>query len=148
MGVWAKLATAALAALVLAAPAAAQVPDPFARDLAQQLARAEILLGENGYSRAAGPFAGGLAQRETRRFPLTLRAGQDYRVVGVCDQRCGDLELLLFDQNETTIGRAVLGLGVPALDVRPAATGAHVVEVAMLRCSAAPCWYAVNVYSR
>ena len=148
MGVWAKLAAAALAALVLASPAAAQVPDPFARELAQQLARAEIVLSENGYFRAAGPFAGGLAQREARRFTLTLRAGQDYRVVGVCDQRCGDLELRLFDQNETTVGRAVLGLGVPTLDVRPATTGAHVVEVDMLRCSVAPCWYAVNVYSR
>lgn len=149
MVVWAKRAAAALAlALLAGSPAGAQVPDPYARELAQQLARSDSVLGEGGYSRAAGPFAGGLAQRESRRFTLSLRAGQDYRIVGVCDLRCGALDLRLFDANEASVGQAVLENGVPALYVRPAATGPHVVEVEMLRCGGAPCWYAVNVYSR
>ncbi|MEQ1709059.1 MAG: hypothetical protein ABL864_12095 [Terricaulis sp.] len=149
MGVWAKLAAAAaLAALVLAAPASAQVPDPFARELAQKLSYAEQILGEDGYSRAAGPFAGGLAQGAARRFPLTLRAGQDYRIVGVCDQNCGDVALRLYDPDDALIARDVPEGGVPVMHVRPAFTGSHMVEVATPRCGGAQCWYAVNVYSR
>lgn len=148
MGVWAKLAAAALAALVLAAPAAAQVPDPFARELAQKLSYAEQALGDGGYSRAAGPFAGGLEPGAERRFPLTLRAGQDYRIVGVCDQRCGDVALRLYDPNDALIARDLPEGGVPVMHVRPAFTGSHIVEVATSNCSAAQCWYAVNVYSR
>lgn len=148
MGVRAKLAAAALATLLLAAPAAAQVPDPFARELAQKLSYSEQFLGEDGYSRAAGPFAGGLEQGAERRFPLTLRAGQDYRIVGVCDQRCGDVVLRLYDPNDALIARDVLEGGVPVMHVRPAFTGSHMVEVAAPRCRAPQCWYAVNVYSR
>jgi hypothetical protein len=75
---WVKKAAAGLAALaLLTGPAAAQVPDPFARELAQRLTRAEMVLTENGYARAAGPFAGGLPERRARRFTVMLRAGQD-----------------------------------------------------------------------
>lgn len=143
MRVWAKLvATAAFTAL-LGAPAAAQVPDPYARDLAGQLARAEQGLRQGGYSRAAGPFAAGLGQRERRRFTLTLRAGQDYRIVGVCDVNCGDVELRLLDPNDVQIAR-----DIGALQVRPGFTGAYVVDVGLLGCAEARCWNAVNVYSR
>jgi len=149
MGVWVRPAVAVAAlALILGPSATAQVPDPFARALARQLASAETVLSADGYSRAAGPFAGGLGQRENRRFTLSLRAGLDYRIVGVCDRRCGALALRLFDPNDALIARDIGANSAPAMHVRPAATGPHVVEVVMPRCAAAQCWYAVNVYSR
>jgi hypothetical protein len=133
---------------LLAAPAAAQVPDPFARELAQRLARAETLLTENGYARAAGPFAGGLNERQGRRFTVMLRAGQDYRIVGVCESRCRDLDLRLLDANDALVAQDVLDDSVPVIHVRPNATGNYAIEVLMVRCAAAPCWFAFNVYSR
>lgn len=142
------LAAAAILALLLSAAAAAQVPDPFARELAQRLARADRLVGEHGYARAAGPFAGGLGQRLTRRFQVTLRAGQEYRILGVCDERCGDLDLRLYDAFDNLLAEDVLEDAVPALQVRPAATGVQVIEVSMPQCAATQCWYALNVYSR
>jgi hypothetical protein len=84
LGSWAKKLAGALAVLALGAlPAAAQVPDPFARELAQKLAHGERLITEGGYSRAAGPFAGGLNAGSARRNTVMLRAGQDYRILGV-----------------------------------------------------------------
>jgi len=146
---WVKRAAAALAALAfLAGTAAAQVPDPFARELAQRLARAETPLTENGYARAAGPFAGGLPGRGARRFRVMLRAGQDYRIVGVCDHRCGDLDLRLFTANNQLIAQAVLNDAVPVIHVRPLTTGQYDIEAMMAQCEAAPCWFAFNVYSR
>jgi hypothetical protein len=144
-----KRAAAGLAALAfLTGTAAAQVPDPFARELAQRLARAESLLTENGYARAAGPFAGGLPEQRARRFTVMLRAGQDYRIVGVCDHRCGDLDLRLFAANNQLIAQDVLNDAVPVLHVRPVATGNYDIEAVMAHCNDAPCWFAFNVYSR
>jgi hypothetical protein len=149
MASWMKMAAAGLAALaLLAVPAAAQVPDPFARELAQKLSRAELVLADDGYARAAGPFAGGLGEGEGRRFTVMLRAGQDYRIVGVCDNRCRDLDLRLHDPNARLVAEDVLDDAVPVMHVRPDATGQYAIEAVMRRCSAAPCWFAFNVYSR
>ncbi len=146
---WVKKAAAGLAALaVLTGPAAAQVPDPFARELAQRLARAEIPLTERGYARAAGPFAGGLPDHRARRFTVMLRAGQDYRIVGVCDHRCANLDLRLFAANDQLIAQDVLDDAVPVIHVRPIATGNYDIQAVMAHCNEAPCWFAFNVYSR
>jgi hypothetical protein len=146
---WVKKAAAGLAALAfLAGTAVAQVPDPFARELAQRLSRAETLLTENGYARAAGPFAGGLPEPRARRFTVMLRAGQDYRIVGVCESRCGDLDLRLYAANNQLIAQDVLNDAVPVIHVRPVATGNYDIEAVMSHCTQAPCWFAFNVYSR
>jgi hypothetical protein len=149
MASWVKNTAAGLAALALmAGTAAAQVPDPFARELAQRLARAEVVLAENGYARAAGPFAGGLRERQARRFVVTLRAGQDYRIVGVCDQRCADMDLRLFAPNGQLIAQDVLDDAAPVIHARPPITGRYEIESAMAQCRADPCWFAFNVYAR
>ena len=149
MGFWVKKALGAVCALaLLAAPASAQVPDQYARELAQQLAQAENVLGQEGYGRAAGPFAGGLNQRSSREYNVTLRAGQDYRIVGVCDSRCRDIDLRVFDQNNLVIAQDLLDDRVPVVQVRPRATGQYAIELSMFACGAQPCWYAVNVYAR
>lgn len=149
MGVWRTSIAAALAALALsAAPlAAAQVPDPFARDLAQRLTLAEIILAQDGYMLAAGPFSGGMPVREIRSIPLTLRAGQEYGIVGVCDGRCA-FDLRLRDPNGARVARGIATDGASIMHVRPAFTGPYNVELQITRCPAAECWYAVNVYSR
>ena len=141
---------AALAALALlaAAPASAQVPGPFARDLAQQLARSDQFQIDAGFSRAAGPFAGGLAQNQVRRFPLMMRAGQPYRVVGVCDARCTDLDFRLYAPDGALITQDVRANASAAVQINPPATGNYQVEAVMAACGAAPCYFAFNVYSR
>jgi hypothetical protein len=149
LGSWAKKLAGALAALALtAAPVAAQVPDPFARELAQKLARGEQLLTDDGYSRAAGPFAGGLNANSARRNTVMLRAGQDYRILGVCDHRCADLDLRVFGPNGALVSQDILEDAVPIVRIQPLATGQYQIEAIMARCTGAPCWYAFNVYSR
>jgi len=149
MGSWAKRAAAALAVFALTAmPAAAQVPDAFARELAGKLARAEGLLTQNGYARAAGPFPGELENGASRRQTVMLRAGQDYRIVGVCDSNCGDFNIRILDANERLVAQDVMADNVPVVHVVPSATGQYIIEPTMARCGAQQCWYAFNVYSR
>lgn len=152
MGGWFNRLCGALAALMLltATPAAAQVPPAFSRELSQRLAEAGRTVSDGGYMRAAGPFAGGLASQQSRRYTLTLRAGQDYRVIAVCDSRCGDIDLRLYDVNGNQIAQDTLNDNVPTLAIHPTATGPHSIEIDMYQCTAAPdpCWYALNVYTR
>ena len=147
---WVKaMVGAAFAATLLCAPVAAQVPDPFARALAQALSRTDQFVAQQGYQRAAGPFAGGLAQGAARRVPITLRAGQEYRIVGVCDDRCRDVDLRVFNANGLVIGEDVARDALPIVDLRPPVTGQHFVEVQMPACAASDvCYYAFNVYAR
>lgn len=135
-------------ALLAAEPAGAQVPDPFAHDLARGLAQAHMALGDRGFSHIAGPFGGGLPARLTRRVQLSMRAGQEYEVIGVCDARCRDLNLRLFDANDRLVSEDVLTNNVPVLDVRPRFTGLYTIEVEMAACGGDPCYYALNVYAR
>ncbi len=139
---------AAALAMAASAPASAQVPDPFARQLAQQLTLVDQFQSQYGYSRAAGPFADGLAPAEARRFPVTLRAGQPYRVVGVCDARCRDIDLRLFDPNGLLVTQDIEPDQTPMVELSPLSTGAYTIELNMAQCAEAPCYFAFNVYSR
>lgn len=150
MGGWLKRVAALLAAVALLAPASAsaQVPDPYARELAAQLSRIDQVVAQQNFARAAGPFAGGLDARQARRFTVNLRAGQDYRIVGVCDSNCTDLDLRIYDPRNALLAEDVLTDDVPVLSVRPTQTGPYTIEVVMYACGARPCWFAFNVYSR
>lgn len=143
-----KSVLAALAVALFAGSAAAQVPDPFARELAQRLARVESALAERAFVHGAGPFSGGMGAGESRRIPLTLRAGQDYRVVGVCGGSCGAPRLALFDANGARMADTPAVAGASELFVRVPFTGGYEIEVDLPRCATERCWYAVNVYGR
>ncbi|MGE0594949.1 MAG: hypothetical protein AB7P07_01175 [Hyphomonadaceae bacterium] len=140
---------AALASLALSnAPVSAQVPDPFARQLAQDLAQFDAVHGYDGFARAAGPFAGALARGETQRFTVTLRSGHVYRAAGACDARCRALDLRLYDPNGVLIAEDDRSGAAPVLAARPQFTGPHTIEARMARCAEPPCYFAFNVYTR
>jgi hypothetical protein len=138
----------AMALALLGTSASAQVPDPYARQLAHHLSRIDAVVAGQTYQRAAGPFPGGLPQGQRQLFTITLRAGQDYRIVGVCDTRCADLDLRARDPNGAVLDEDVLADAVPVLSLRPELTGQHAIEVDMAQCAAPRCWFAFNVYSR
>lgn len=144
----AYLTAACSAVALLASPASAQVPAPYARELAAKLGEADQLVAREGYFRAAGPFAGGLAAGATGRHMVTLRAGQAYRLVAVCDDRCADLDLRVRDVSGAEIAEDHAANAVPVLDLRPLVSGSYAIEAEMARCGADLCWYALNIYTR
>jgi hypothetical protein len=149
MGSWIKLAFAGLTALVLAtAPAAAQVPNQLANELMMGLDDQQDSLFNEGFAHAAGPLYGDIAQGRGRVLTVMLRADQEYTIAGVCDRRCGDLNLRLVDPRGQMIASDVQGNNEPQMHVRPNVTGQHSIQVGMIRCEAPTCWFAVNVYTR
>ena len=142
------IAAIALAAFAIA-PAAAQIPDPYARQLAQALSYVDQAQAQQfGFSRAAGPFGGGVGQGEGQRFAVTLRANQPYRIAGVCDARCGDMDLRVFDANGALVAQDIAPNRAPIVDLNPAFTGGYAIEASIAQCATATCYFAFNIYAR
>lgn len=98
-----KVAAAAIALALVAGPPASAQPD--LRDyLTRQLDNGEPDNAERGFAHAVGPLSGMLASARTAQLPLTLRAGQEIRIVGVCDEACEDLDLRVVNPRGEVLG--------------------------------------------
>lgn len=147
MGHWVQKAAAALIAMTLVTTPAASAQD--LRDyLTQQLDNQEPNNAERGFAHAVGPLAGTLASSHAAQLPLTLRAGQEIRIVGVCDQECNDLDIRVLNPRGQIIALDTRGNDHPTVDLRAEMFGQHTIEVGMIDCDAPRCRYAVNVYTR
>jgi hypothetical protein len=147
MGHWVQKAAAALIALALVASPTASGQD--LRDyLTQQLDNQEPNNAERGFAHAVGPLAGSLASSRAAQLPLTLRAGQEIRIVGVCDESCNDLDIRVLDPRGEIVAQDVRGNDHPVVDLRAEMFGQHTIEVGMIDCDAPRCRFAVNVYTR
>lgn len=145
---WGQKAAAALIALTLIAGPTASA-QPALRDyLTRQFDNQEPDNVDQGFARAVGPLAGMLASSSAAQLPLTLRAGQVIRVVAVCDQACGDLDLRVLNPRGEVIASDVRSDDHPVVDLSAEMFGQHTIEVSMIDCSAPRCRYAVNVYTR
>ncbi len=113
-----------------------------------QLQQAQQVFAQQGFQQVGQPVTGGMAQGETGSFPITLNVGYDYRVVGVCDRDCSDLDLTLYDQNQTIISQDTSTDDHPVVAVQPSWTGPFTVTALMYNCTVAPCYYALVLYGK
>jgi hypothetical protein len=148
MGSWTKTAAAAMIALTLMAGPTASAQPVLQDFLTQQLDNQEPQNATQGFAHAVGPLAGALASSRAAQLPLTLRVGQEIRIVGVCDQACGDLDLRVLDPRGEIIALDTRGNDHPVVDLRAEMYGQHTIEVGMIECRAPRCRFAVNVYTR
>jgi len=91
---------------------------------------------------------GVLNLEESEWFAVTLTAGVSYSIIGVCDNDCSSLQLVLAtpDRNELVTDRR--GENFPVVRFTPAETRDFRVKVVMDACLVSPCWYGVAVVER
>ena len=137
------------AAPATSAPAQPTAPadSPQAIILAQ-LQQAQMALAQQGFQMVGQPYSGGLAQGETWNVPTQLMAGYDYRLLGVCDRDCADLDLVLYDGAGAPIVQDTTTTSQPIMAIQPGYSGQYLVQVQMYNCTVAPCYYAVALYAR
>lgn len=80
-----------------------------------------------------------------RDFVVTLIAGVNYKIAGVCDNDCPDLDIKLMDQSGNTLASDALTDSLPIVDFRPTRGGAYRVRMVMYDCNNAPCSAGVTV---
>lgn len=130
-------------------PVTPQQPDATAQNIIlAQLQQASAALGQQGFQMVGQPATGGLSQGQITDVPAQLNQGYDYRVLGVCDRDCADLDLGLFDANGQLLTQDTSTTSQPFIGAQPSYNGNFVVRVNMYNCSVAPCYFAVALYAR
>jgi hypothetical protein len=80
-----------------------------------------------------------------RDFVVSLIAGVNYTIAGVCDNDCPDLDIKLIDQDGNTLANDALTDSLPIVTFRPTRGGPYKVRVVMYDCNSAPCSAGVTV---
>jgi hypothetical protein len=130
-------------------PVTPQQPDATAQNIIlAQLQQASTALGQQGFQMVGQPATGGLSQAQITDIPAQMNQGYDYRVLGVCDRDCGDLDLGLFDANGQLLTQDTSTSSQPFIGAQPSYNGNFVVRATMYNCRVAPCYFAVALYAR
>ena len=80
------------------------------------------------------------------RWQVALRGGSAYRILGVCDGDCTNVDIELIDvRTGGVVASDVLPDDYPVVDYTPAADGQYIVRIMMQACSVAPCYAGARV---
>ncbi|MFC1660149.1 hypothetical protein ACFL3S_01610 [Gemmatimonadota bacterium] len=116
--------------------------------MAERMIRLAEELSGNGYQELPMEQAGFLDQAHELRFPVTLEAGVEYQIVGVCDDDCSDLDLALFDPWEGEMAADRFADATPILSVSTERPAVFRVGVTMVECQANPCEFQVGFFGK
>ncbi len=120
----------------------------YQQQILDRLGQVEQAFVAQGFQQIAAPVSGQLPQGQFASVPVNLQAGGDYRIIGVCDNDCSDLDLVLYDENNNVISQDNLTDATPIVSVAPQWTGAFTVNAVMHNCTVQPCYYALVLYGR
>lgn len=106
------------------------------------------LAGSRGFTPSTRPVTGALNNGTQEDVEISLNAGREYLMFGMCDGDCTDLDLQLFDSSGNKLDEDVLEDDSPILEFRVPSAGNHRIRVVMASCSADPCAYGVALYHK
>jgi len=86
---------------------------------------------------------GSLADDGAGTIPIQLEADTEYRLSGLCDSDCTDLDLRLRDPEGKQVAEDVLLDAFPVLLFTPEEAGEFSLVVEMIECSVEPCYWKV-----
>jgi len=122
--------------------------DQWAAQVRQLLDQASTEMAGRGFQPTHRVYTGSLNAGASDSVSVDLVRGGDYRIVGVCDNDCSDVDLALFAPSGAALTSDVLTDDVPILTVVPSSTGQFSVRVDMVTCSADPCRYGIEVFAK
>lgn len=138
-----------LCASLVALPAALTAQgDHWDRQTEAALRQAAPLLADQGFQPTGPARLGMLSVDESEQISIPMLAGRSYAIVGVCDQDCGNLDLVLSRSTRQEVASDRGDGNVPIVKVTTALAGSYGVKIIMTACRMGPCRYGVAVYSK
>jgi hypothetical protein len=122
--------------------------EQYTQHVQARLAQVQQTMLSQGWQAVGAPHNSQLNNGATENVPAQLMQGVHYRIVGVCDQDCGDMDLRLRDAGNNSLAENTATDNVPVLDVIPAMSGNYTLDVIMYSCSNQPCFYSVALFGR
>ena len=130
------------------APAPVQNTAVYQQQINERLAQVAQAAAAEGFTQISAPHTGQLRQGENLAVPVTMNTGGEYRIIGVCDADCNDLDLTLLDGYGNTISTDTTTSATPVVAVVPTTSGQFNVQAHMYACTHEPCFYALALYGR
>lgn len=143
-----RVAVAVAAAVAIVTPTVHAQDNQWRGQVESYLKRAAKTLSDKGYEQTHETQIGSVADDENESFNLTLHSGTAYALVGVCDNDCSDLDLVVFDADGEQVDSDIQTDDVPIVQVSPRETQRYRVKVLMATCKTSPCWYGIGVYGK
>ena len=122
--------------------------DRWTTQVRTQLFRAALALGYGNYTMTHNPFIGDLGRRGQDDVTLNLRKGTSYAIVGVCDNDCRDIDIVLYDDNGNVVASDTKNDDTPVVTITPRWNAQFTIRVVMSSCSNAPCRYGVGAFGQ
>jgi hypothetical protein len=129
-------------------PLQAMAQSQWEQQVLEQIETAGEIFEPDGFSLTGQTHTGSLENEASDDFDLTLEAGVSYVLVGVCDNDCPDIDLMLLDGSGNEIDSDYETDAVPVLEVTPSRTAQYQVHVYMADCDTDPCFYGVGVFAK
>lgn len=83
---------------------------------------------------------------ETHTWSVSLKRGENYRIIAECDNECEDLDLELVDAAGKIVERDTMPDSYPVINIAPRSDAAYTVRMTMKTCTIAPCYAAARLY--
>jgi hypothetical protein len=131
------------AGLVFASPRPLQAQSQY---LLNQMNQHNGTALRNGFQPVTAMVSGTLTNSSTTSHSVSLNAGRQYAIIGVCDADCPDLDLKLYGPDNSLIAQDIATDDYPTLTFTAAFTGNYRLEVIMATCRVNPCAYGVQLY--
>jgi hypothetical protein len=138
-------ALAIVGAVCLLQPASGQ--DRFEQQVRAQLDRVGENLKNKGLELTTQIYTGKLGEDRNEEVSVRLRAGVRYAIVGVCDEDCKDLDLVLYNGSGRELASDIEEDDVPVVEVTPDRDGLYMARAVMANCGAEPCAYGLGLFA-
>lgn len=143
VGLWSKPAGSSTSA-----SSSSSSGDQWESVVRSQLNRAGQIATDQGYAMSHEVFMGRLDDDANESLNIPLDGGTNYMLVGVCDQDCSDMDLVIYDPNGDEVDSDLQDDDKPVLQLSPRSNGRYRVKVMMPACRANPCRYGVGVWAK
>jgi hypothetical protein len=74
------------------------------------------------------------------RWDVNLAANTPYRIIGVCDNECSNVDMELLDHTGAVVQSDVLPDDIPIINITPTANDRYTVRLILKTCTLAPCY--------
>ena len=124
---------------------AAAAQEEGSREVDAKFEQAAPTLQEKGLGPRGARHYGSLADDTAQRITVSVDFAPAL-FLGLCDNGCTDLDLVLLDAGGATLDSDQLADAYPIVTARE--PGSYTIEVRMAACADGPCRYGVQAYSR
>lgn len=78
-------------------------------------------------------------------WTFTLPGGNSYKIIGVCDNDCDDLDIKV-SEGDRTVAEDILDDDVPIVNFSAKNETRFVVKVTMASCKSEPCFFGIGIF--